>query len=279
MLTLDKIKKRAETDKVSTSLVFKEHVHLIILEYLFKKGLFSQMVFQGGTALRLVYHGVRYSEDLDFVLQNKGLPCFENMYAELQPLTSQIKKLIPFVTTAHLKVQKETPSFRRYSLALEADFLNAKDKTNIEIANIPSHKYQTIIIRHPDVSLSPAINVEIPEEILSDKLLAFCARDYIKGRDLWDIYFIMHTLNVSINKEIIDMVGNKISDYGLTKNEVLTRLNKRIEMLTSDGVRLLHEEMDRFLPSSYRETFKDRYPDICNDELNVFITLLKELKT
>lgn len=277
MINADKIKQKAENDNVSSSLVFKEHVHLIILEYLFRKGLFSQMVFQGGTALRLAYQGMRYSEDLDFVLQKKNLPCFANMHSELQPLTSQIKKLIPLVTAAQLKVQEETHSFRRYCLILETDFLNTKDKTNIEIANIPSHKYQTLIIRHPDVSLSPAINVETPEEILSDKLFAFCARDYIKGRDIWDIYFIMDTLHIFLNKEIINMVKKKITDYNLTKNEFLILCKKKTELLKSEGAYILHEEMDRFLPVLYRKTFNVQYPDICRNELSVFIKLLKEL--
>ncbi|MFH1379328.1 MAG: nucleotidyl transferase AbiEii/AbiGii toxin family protein [bacterium] len=278
MINVAEIKQKAENDKVSASLVFKEHVHLIILEYLFRKGLFSQLVFQGGTALRLAYHGMRYSEDLDFVLQNKDLPCFEHMYSELQPLTSQIKKLIPFVTSAQLKVQKETRSFRRYCLILEADFLNVKDKTNIEIANIPSHKFQTLIIHYPDLSLAPAVNVETPEEILSDKLLAFCARDYIKGRDIWDIYFIMNTLHVSLNEEIINMVKKKITDYNIAKNEFVTSCKIKTEVLKSEGTRILHEEMDRFLPAPYRKTFSVQYPDICTAELTVFNKLLKKLE-
>ena len=278
MITADRITEKARIDKVSSSLVFKEHVQLAVLDYLFRKGLFSQMVFQGGTALRLVYQGVRYSEDLDFVLRKKDLPCFLNMRDELKPLTAHIKKFIPFVRQAQLKAQKETETFRRYSLILETDFLSAQDKTNIELANVPSHKHQTVILRHPDTMVTPAVTVETPEEILSDKCVAFAAREYIKGRDLWDIYFLLNTLKVPQNRAIIDMVKRKISDYGLREDKFLGSFEQKTGLLESKGASLLREEMDKFLPASYRESFQSQYADICKNHVRVFRKLFKDLK-
>lgn len=273
-----KIIEKARTEKVSSSLVFKEHVQLAVLDYLFRKGLFSQMVFQGGTALRLVYQGVRYSEDLDFVLRKKDLPCFPNMREELQPLTAHIKKVLPFVRQAHLKAQKETASFRRYCLILESDFLAAQDKTNIELANVPSHKPQTVILRHPETMTAPAVTVETPEEILSDKCVAFAARDYIKGRDLWDIYFLLNTLKVAMNRGITRLVKKKISDYSLIEKEFLTSFGQKTEILKKRGTSLLREEMDKFLPAAYRHSFQSQYAAICKNHLNLFHKLLEDLK-
>ena len=47
---------------------------------------------------------------LRVLLKEKDLPCFKNMYAQLQPLESYIKKAIPFVSQSLLKIQKETNS-------------------------------------------------------------------------------------------------------------------------------------------------------------------------
>jgi len=278
MITPDRITEKARSDRVSSSLVFKEHVQLAVLDYLFRKGLFSQMVFQGGTALRLVYQGVRYSEDLDFVLRKKDLPCFLNMREELQPLTAHLKKFLPFVRQARLKAQKETASFRRYCVILESDFLSAQDQTNIELANVPSRKHQTVILRHPDTMTAPAVTVETPEEILSDKCVAFAARDYIKGRDLWDIYFLLSTLKIALNRGIITMVKKKISDYGLTENAFLASFEQKTKLLESKGASLLREEMDKFLPASYRESFQSQYVNICKNHALVFRKLLEDLK-
>lgn len=270
MIDLNRIKKTAEKDNINTALVFKEYVQLVILDYLFRRGLFSQLVFQGGTALRLAYQGVRYSEDLDFVLKQKDLDVFKKAGEHLQPLASHIKKIIPMITGAQLKAQKETSTFRRYCLIVEADFLNAKDKTNIEIANVPSYDHNTIMIRHPDMALAPALTVETADEILSDKILAFAARKYIKGRDIWDIYFITRVLNIPVSQAIMSMVKNKIKDYGLDESEFLRLLVEKTEWLKKDGVPVLHEEMDRFLPMAYRDAYQSQYPDICDFESRLF---------
>jgi len=50
----------------------KEAIHLHLLSAMSEAGILRHAVFQGGTALRLCYHGERYSEDLDFVCGKAG---------------------------------------------------------------------------------------------------------------------------------------------------------------------------------------------------------------
>ena len=92
MIDISKIKDTASEEKVSASLVFKEYLHYFALDYLFKKGMFSDLVFQGGTALRLVYNGLRYSEDLDFVLKGKDGGFFKKISGEIKLLPSYLEK-------------------------------------------------------------------------------------------------------------------------------------------------------------------------------------------
>jgi len=276
MINVEKIKREAESQKVSASLVFKEYVHWLILEYLFRKGLFSHLVFQGGTAIRFVYKGVRYSEDLDFVLRKKNTHFFYRLTENLKSLPSYVDKFIPFARNPQLEVQKNTPNFKRFSLVLEVDFLRAKDKTHIEIAHIPSYSTQTIILKAGDISLSPGVVVETPQEILSDKLLALASRNYLKGRDLWDIYFILNTLHICIDKDIKRMLEKKISDYGLSMQKFMFKFQENLTLLEKNGVVILKEEMDKFLPFAYRNLFETKYPAICKEELKILSKLLKE---
>lgn len=278
MISARDVQKRAEEEKIGIRLVFKECIHFLILEYLFRKGLFSDLVFQGGTALRVAYQGVRYSEDLDFVVKSKNVWPLDRMSLELKSLALQIRKNLPFVTDASVKVQKETGFFKRYSLVLRADFLGSVDRTNIEIANVVSYQHQAIIVRHPAIALSPAVVVESKKEILSDKIVAFAARDYIKGRDIWDIYFLTNTLKVYVDEEVLDMVKKKIWDYGIDPNQLAAVLKERLALFERSGVILLHEEMDRFLPWAYRSLFESQYPEICSQELYMLKKLFKELK-
>ena len=52
--------------------IAKELLHYDILETLYENPIGKFLVFQGGTALRLCYNNNRYSEDLDFVI-DEGL--------------------------------------------------------------------------------------------------------------------------------------------------------------------------------------------------------------
>jgi predicted nucleotidyltransferase component of viral defense system len=264
MIDVGKIKDKASEEKVAVSLVFKEYVHYFVLDYIFKKGMFSNLVFQGGTALRLVYNGLRYSEDLDFIAKDKDRGLFKNIHGNIKLLPSYLGKTFSFVEKSELIVQKDTPLFKRYCLALQTNFLPAKDKTNIEIVSAPSYKNKQVILRRSDIPVSPAISVEAPEEIFSDKIIAFGARQYLKGRDIWDINFMSDTMKIVLTREIIDMVGKKILDYNLNRKAFIMDFNQKIVILEKRGGDILRGEMERFLPLAYRQAFKNSWQDICN---------------
>ena len=53
MINAEKIKQKTEIQGVSARLVFKEYVHLVILEYLFRKGFFLIWYFKAVPLLDL----------------------------------------------------------------------------------------------------------------------------------------------------------------------------------------------------------------------------------
>lgn len=279
MISIGKIKEKAGEEGVSVNFVLKEYLHFFILEYLFEKGCFSDLVFQGGTALRFVYNGVRYSEDLDFVLKKKD-NCFTGGFFKgcLKQLPAYIDKIIPFTKGVQLKIQKDTPAFKRFNLVLKLEGFKAKDKTNIEFANVPSYKNQVVILEREDIAVKPAIAVETPQEILSDKFTALAARNYIKGRDVWDIYFILKTLKVHLDKKIKEMVVRKAADYNMDLNGFRAGFKNNLYLLKKEGYEILKEEMDKFLPSAYRAMFKTKYKEIVSLVGEASTNLLGEIK-
>ena len=52
---------------VSARIVAMESIQVHLLDALFSQPESTQVAFQGGTCLRLVYGGYRYSEDIDLV--------------------------------------------------------------------------------------------------------------------------------------------------------------------------------------------------------------------
>ena len=272
MIEFHSLQERAQAEGVGLSLVLKEHLHLLILEYLFKQGAFSHLVFQGGTALRLVYGGVRYSEDLDFVLKDKNTPFFGRLEKVLAGLPSFLEKYVLFALKIDLRLQKKTPSFQRFSLHVGAKEFRAVDKTNFEIVNVPSYENEAVLVRHPGLpGMTPAVRVESRREILSDKFCAFGSREYVKGRDIWDIYFLRHTLKVPFDRPARDMVAKKVKDYGLAPAEFLKGLKKNLLILRERGMEIFELEMSRFLPPSYQTAFREKYASMVG-------TVLEELE-
>lgn len=269
MTNLDEIRDKAQAQGVTIGLVLKERIHLLILEYLFRKGAFSNLVFQGGTALRIAYQGVRYSEDLHFVLRKKGSRFFDSLPEVLKALPSALRPFPLFGEGIELKVQKNTATFKGFTLSLLVEGLKVRDRTNIEVANIPSYESESVIIRSEDLPLSPAIRVESPLEILSDKVTAFGSREYVKGRDIWDIHFLLGPMRLSVNERVKGLVAKKRRDYGLPRASFAAKFKRNLSILEKEGAALLRTEMDRFLPLAYQDLFKDRYDEISGAVLKV----------
>jgi hypothetical protein len=93
----------------------------------------------------------------------------------------------------------------------------------IESASVPSHNPHTVILRHPDSPYLPAVTVESAAEILSDKLRAFAAREYLKSRDIRDMPFLQSTLKVSVSQGVIEMLKKNTADFCAEPSKALGR--------------------------------------------------------
>lgn len=235
----------------------KELLHGDILFALSSEGLLKDLVFQGGTSLRLCYGGNRFSEDLDFA---GGVDFSSHQIA-------QVKECIEDYLSNRYGLEvsvKEPPSLRddpKYS-ELNIDkwqvaIVTAPDRPDIpkqriklEVANIPAHTSTVMpLVRHYD--FLPAhyddtlIAVETLEEVMADKLVSLPATEkYVRHRDVWDLAW-MAQRRVTPNA---DLVARKLADYQLSDYD--QRLARMIEHLPQIiGSDALAQEMSRFLPS------------------------------
>ena len=275
-MNIDNLIKKAREEKISLNLIFKEYLHSVILDYFFRKGLFDTLVFQGGTAIRFFYQGVRYSEDLDFVIKGEKKKSFspDNIRRKLESISSYIEKTIPIVKNSKFKIQKEEELIGRYLLSSEIEVLNINDRTRIEIGFVPSYTDKVYFLYNEYLTFPPVVIVESAKEILSDKIVAFGGRNYLKGRDIWDIYFLSDTVHLKIDENTREMVEKKISDYRLEKSRFLKKLKENLDILKERGEEILNIEMRRFLPYRYQKMFRNQYKDICNRVGEIF----KDLK-
>jgi len=237
-------------------------LQLILLHTLYSQTGSDQIIFQGGTALRWVYGAQRASEDLDFV---SSIPAtqFRKVLDHALPQT-RLLALSQFGTGAFEEKPRHTPmgSFRTFIL-FRPDTQRERISVRIEVEQIQPDKspeQQKIpvmdcpsmfnMMKEGLLTLpfsSSILVVEKPEEILTDKLRALYERPYLKGRDLYDLWFLHSMLGARTN---LNQLDRKLKSY----IRPFRTVRRATFFLKKEARRQLRETLEtdlrRFLPSS-----------------------------
>ena len=240
----------------------KEAIHLHLLSAMSDAGILRHAVFQGGTALRLCYGAERYSEDLDFVCGKAGSYFTNIAFKELieAALETTRKTLnrdfgIPSEQIS-LKKPPHPDLVKQDSIAVaawqiivpvEATPRAPRSRIKIEFANVPAYETKPMPVRATPglVQIQDVIlTAETSNEILADKAVALTAREALKFRDVWDVWFLQKSLGAMADREI---VKKKFDDYGTMDREA--KVDKRLaELSTKATAGAFLSEMKRFLP-------------------------------
>jgi len=253
--------------------VIREELQRLILRYLSERGFFVHGVFQGGTAIRLVYGGTRFSEDLDFVLRPGRTIAGVGLAGLLEGLPSFMRREVPFADRSTLREQKAEAMFARYRCRLELQAPIGGLVINLEFAGVPSRSPHPHVMRSDAVDV--AIVVEDESEILVDKLVALALRSYVKGRDIWDTWFLTHERHVAVPE--VGAVVAKTADYGTTLVDLTSRIRQSKTRIKTSGLAALDAEMKRFLPARLYDAMAPAFPDMNAGVAAMMDTLLNQL--
>ena len=234
--------------------VEKELIHYDIMAALSKAGLLEELVFQGGTCLRMAYGSQRLSEDLDFA---GGINFTPEAYHNLAQVLIDY-----FLPRYGLDIRIKTPknkrfmassvSIGRWVVVIETQ-PQAKDlphqKIRLEVANVPSYSKKTKALRLNYSSLQAGlgtvlVNCETEEEILTDKIVALCLRKFIRARDLWDIV-MLDQQGLVFNE---GWLYKKFDDYKSVRKPFQCLGQRLIELPSYWDSGRFENEMRRFLP-------------------------------
>lgn len=237
--------------------VFQEEVQKAILACMNRVNVFNDLVFQGGTSLRLFYGNPRFSEDLDFVLL-EGKKRYD-LSKKVSKIRIFIDNLFPFLEKTNIQIQKNAKNMQRFLFKTISELPDQKLRIHIELAYVPSYQNQPKILDYPP--LNPAIRVEHPSEILADKLTALGNRPYVKGRDIWDIYFLIVEKQIDVPW---NLVMKKADDYETNFKELKKNLLDASKHLRTEGMSILSNEMTRFLPVSLFDQYSNMFHEIAS---------------
>jgi predicted nucleotidyltransferase component of viral defense system len=172
--------------------IVREYLQMRILQSLQRTGAMIPLAFHGGTALRLLYQLPRYSEDLDFALERQS-----DQYNFRKYLTAIQQDLTAETYNVEIKLSEQKvvhSAFIRfrslyYQLGIsphESEVLAIK----LEIdTNPPANAVlnTTFMERHVAVHLQHHDRASL----LAGKLHAILQREYVKGRDWYDLYWYL----------------------------------------------------------------------------------------
>lgn len=226
-------------------LALAECLQHLILQSFYRHQAFRYLVFTGGTALRLLYHTNRYSEDLDFSLPERGSFFFQELLEKiekdlaLQGISCQIQ--------SDEKKTVWNAEIRFAGLLYEFNLSKLKDQklmVKLEIdTRPPAGGVKELAAVTAPISYSVA--VYDLQSLFATKLHAIFYRTYAKGRDYYDLMWFLGK-GVKPNFKLLNNAIEQTQGKGheIDEGEFKKRLLARLEKIDFPRVR---GEVERFL--------------------------------
>jgi hypothetical protein len=220
--------------------VAREYLQARILDVLQRAGAMIPLAFYGGTALRFLFASARYSEDLDFALEQA--PAEYNFRAYLQAIRSTFNAE-GYQVELKVSDQKAVHSaFVRFrGLLYELDLSPHRDEVlavKIEVDTNPptgAGLETSIIRRHVILHLQHHDRASL----LAGNLHALLQRPYTKGRDVYDLLWYLSdpawpTPNLTLLNSTLQQTGWQAES--LTADNWRTIVRDRLQVVDWEQV-------------------------------------------
>lgn len=212
-----------------------EYIQHELLDSLFKQEKSQYLSFIGGTALRIVYNGSRFSEDLDF--DNFGLS-----FEEFQGLTDLVvedMRLKGFIVEFRTIEKNAYHCYIKFPHILQEAKLesDSEEKILVRIDMMEKEKiFMPVIHTLNKFDIYRNILVNPADILLSQKLITILGRKREKGRDFFDVSYLYGMTQP--NFDYIEKV------MGMDKSEFIEKIFARCEELDFS---LLAKDVEPFL--------------------------------
>jgi predicted nucleotidyltransferase component of viral defense system len=212
----------------------REYLQVIALKTIYQSKFGSCLSFMGGTCLRICYDLKRYSEDLDFSLDDRTssysfLVLIEVLKREFELMGFKILTTVSKDKT----VQKAFLRFSDLSEQLELKSLIKGQKLHIKIevdTNPPplqGKERESFFVNRFD-EIFPILKHDLPT-LFAGKILAILYRPYTRGRDYYDlIWYLSQKVEPNIDYLNRGVKGKKFKG----RRDVFTAVEKQIKKIT-----------------------------------------------
>lgn len=200
---INEAKKRRAGDSVLLNII-REYLQVLILKAIYQSKYGKSLSFLGGTCLRICHDLKRFSEDLDFALDQK---LSDYSFHELNHIIASFLKNTDFEVDLNISEDKVVQkSFIRVSKVLHTFQLSPinsqKIHVKIEIDTNPvkvlDSEIETFFVTKFD-ELFPILK-HTDETMFAGKICAVLNRNYAKGRDFYDLlWYLNHKKSINVH--------------------------------------------------------------------------------
>ena len=203
--------------KIDVTQVVREYWEVVLLNRLFGSPWSRDLLFKGGTALRLAYGSPRFSEDLDFSLFKN------NLGGTFKEAASGLVKPFAVADITDLAAKRWT---YLCEIRITEEYLPQPFRIKLEVSRRPAPGYRSELrlITSPTTPVQALCRVATLEQLFQDK--QDCIMDRAAPKDIFDLWFISQKMGIQY----------KPPDTKITPREVKRELAK---YLPSDYQRVI----------------------------------------
>ncbi|NUQ37800.1 MAG: nucleotidyl transferase AbiEii/AbiGii toxin family protein [Caldilineales bacterium] len=228
MLTRTQIQRLAQRQRIGMQAQERDYLqHLLLLAL---TGRTQDLIFKGGTALRLVYRGNRFSEDLDFnvAADTDSLHATASLHALWQQIADD---LTDFGIVTELRNEWEGGSGYSFDVSYRGPLYDGRDRSKGKVRVDISRRMESVMTQRELVhseydDVRPfVITVLTPEHLLAEKIRALIIR--AKPRDLYDVWLLVGQ-NVRLERSLVDQ-KLALYDITLTADRLTAALDRAVD--------------------------------------------------
>jgi predicted nucleotidyltransferase component of viral defense system len=236
MLTRVQIQRQAQRQGIGVQTQERDYIQHLLLFSLYNKS--QELVFKGGTALRIAYKGNRYSEDLDFN-GPANVTLIKGIWQDV------LQGLHNFGVQGEIRNAWQSEVGYSFDVSFQGPLYDGRDRTKGKVRVDISTRQEKIDSQRELVTseyddIRPFVATVIsPDHLLAEKIRALFMRS--KARDVYDIWLLANQ-GVQVEKKLAQ---KKLVLYDVALSK--TNLDSALDKAKADWSRDLRPLLSQFI--------------------------------
>jgi len=237
MLTKTQIQRAAQRSGIGMQVQERDYLQHLLLWLLYSRS--QALIYKGGTALRMVYGGNRYSEDLDFNGQG-DVAILQSFWQEI------VARLRDFGVDAEIRREWVSDVGYSFDVSFQGPLYDGRDRSKGKVRVDVNRRPEEVAVRRELVmseydDVRPfVVTVLTPEHLLAEKTRALLVRG--KPRDLYDMWLMLNQ-GVQLDEMVIE---RKLALYEMGWDR--EALAVALDRVRTDWERDLRHLLPQFVP-------------------------------